>query len=354
MQTDWRTYRTRLYDTDSGEAWSPPYRARCWQGDLRHYTYTSDWKPSDGHPRLGLPDEVAKFNPALIIVETVDLENDMRRIELAPEIIIRAPDRATAQRAANLILAALAAQDGCLVLEELLALPDPGEPLEDLGDLEYESASKQFLGKGGMGKACAMAAKAALRRRWTNALARLFVSMRTCSIHAMELHPHYGTSFGVEKEPIHHAIFAQAITSGYATIEALGLEVRASQKKQSMIDGSWNPAVLADLEARLVSAGIDLDDRFTWTARNTPTLIERKFADADGTAPSWARGLVRDRFIKITDAIHRASLIRGRAAAHGGGGSPLTGSLTAYDVHNVQFLARRLLLDALGFDLRIP
>ncbi len=134
----------------------------------------------------------------------------------------------------------------------------------------------------------------------------------------------------------------------FAALEAMGLEVRASMKKPSKLpNGEWNPPVLCDLENRLRSAGIDLDEMFVWTTRNPPTRIEQRHGSLKGIIPSWAGGPVRDRLISVTDALSRASLIRSKTAAHGG--LKLIQSVTVYDVHNMQGLARRLLLECLGF-----
>jgi hypothetical protein len=216
----------------------PPYRGRFWQGDLRF-----------------LDVEEAAYYRA-----TPEVPGG--RKQFAPEIMIHASDRPTAQRAANLILAAASVEEGYQLLEELLALSEPGEPREDLDELEYESAMNSSMLRGGFAKACAMAAKASMRRHWTNALVNQFASLRAISVHPMDTHdPHCGIAFRVERDPFNHAFFAQAIMSSYMAIEAMGLEVPANREKPSKLNGEWNPPVLRDVENRLTSAGIDLEKK---------------------------------------------------------------------------------------------
>lgn len=353
-----RVYRTRLFDSTGYSSFKPPYKGRFWQGDLRILSV------EEGAYFRAIPDlpkNVRRYNPPRSFVATKEakspewcprsteaMERSRRRMQFAPEILIRASDRLTAQRAANLILAAASIEQGYPLLEQLLALPEPGEPYEDLDELEYESAVESLLIKDGMALSCAIAAKASQRRRWVNALTSQFASLRAFSVHYMETHPKYGTAFGIEKDPVRHPFFAQAILSSYMAIEALGLEVRASSKVPSKLpDGQWNPTVLRDLEERLNSAGINLGEEFVWTTRNSPTRIERKHGAPKGAVPSWAGGRVRDRLISVTDALSRASFVRSKAAAHGG--SKYLRSVTVYDVDNAQNLARRLFLESLGF-----
>jgi hypothetical protein len=140
---------------------------------------------------------------------------------------------------------------------------------------------------------------------------------------------------------------AQAILSAYSSIEELALEVKASSNKPSKIGGAWNPPVLADLRSRLQKAGINLDDTIVWLLRNSPTRIEKRNAPPVGQRASWSGGSIRDQLVKVEDAINYASLLRSKVSAHVM--HELTRSLTMSDVHNVQHLARRLLLEALGY-----
>jgi hypothetical protein len=164
----------------------------------------------------------------------------------------------------------------------------------------------------------------------------------------MDFHPGTGLHLGVTDDPFGHALFALAITSAYAALEELGLEVRASKKNPSVLsDGKLNPIVIADLEKRLPEAGINLRERKTWLVRGTPTRIEAKRPLRRTDRPSWAGGPFRDRYLSVAEAILRASWLRSEVSAHTT--KPLTKSLSQTEVHNVQMLARRLVLEATRF-----
>ena len=139
---------------------------------------------------------------------------------------------------------------------------------------------------------------------------------------------------------------AHCIISAYSVIEELGLEVRASNQKPSVLNGKWNPIVLADLENRLKAAGIDLSDTFPWLLRVTRRKIEMKKSLPITKPASWAYGRVRDHEVNITDAIAYASWLRSNVSSHTI--KETTRRLTAYDVANVQHLARRLILESIG------
>ena len=144
-----------------------------------------------------------------------------------------------------------------------------------------------------------------------------------------------------------HVFYANAIIQAYSVIEELSLEIRASNKKPSLVDGIWNPDVKNNLEGRLTSAVIDLSEDLLWNLRETPTKIERKRKPPALKKAEWASYEVRDVYIKIIDAIAYASWLRSTISSHKL--SKLAKSLTIYDAANVQHLARRLLPETLGF-----
>jgi len=53
------------------------------------------------------------------------------------------------------------------------------------------------------------------------------------------------------------------------SIEQLGLEVRASQQRPSMINGAWNPEVKSALEDRLRKRSVNLDELINWNVRGS-------------------------------------------------------------------------------------
>jgi hypothetical protein len=274
------------------------------------------------------------------------------RFVFAPEIIVEARDRRSAQRALNLIVAAKTLRDGDFTSgEPFTAIPDnPNDP-EDLNAFEFETGLGMSSGTFGWGTAAAIAAKATRGRGLKFGVVKYWLSLRTCSVPAIEHHPLYGERFTVERDPFNYTMMAQAIVAAYSAIEELGVEIRASEKNPSKIDGEWNPRVLQDLRTRLRQAGIDEGRPLVWHLRNSPTRIERRHAPPRGKRASWARYAVRDREVRLVDAIHYAGLLRSRVSSHRI--HELTRSLTMHDVANVQHLARRLLLESLGFWQRL-
>jgi hypothetical protein len=147
---------------------------------------------------------------------------------------------------------------------------------------------------------------------------------------------------------MNHVIFATAITLAYSSIEELQLEPRGSKENPTTKpDGTWNPKNLAELVMRLKSKKIDGSDPTIWTLRGPPTRIERKGRHLGGEKASWSKGRIRDKRVPIVDALRSASWIRSKITTHRF--NEATSRLTFYDVHNVQMLARRLIMQHLGF-----
>jgi poly-gamma-glutamate hydrolase-like protein len=122
----------------------------------------------------------------------------------------------------------------------------------------------------------------------------------------------------------------------------------SAQKPSKLPDGSWNPPVKGDLEARLRRGHIDLAESFPWNLRGPRTRIERKRPPEVFTKAEWARWNVRDGEMKVIDAIDYASFLRSKIAAHKSD-PKMVRVLSIYDVANVQLLARRLILETMGF-----
>jgi hypothetical protein len=163
----------------------------------------------------------------------------------------------------------------------------------------------------------------------------------------MDLSPGYIPGAAVSRYPLDHVHFAYAIVVAYAVIEELGLDVQVPKGSYSVKEGVWNPQVRQDLEQRLTSAGVDIHDTVPWLIRSTPTRVERRNSTPVGAKSKWSRGSVRDKNLNLIDAINYSSRLRSRVAAHRF--SKPTSSLSQFDVANVQFVARRLLLESMGF-----
>jgi hypothetical protein len=259
------------------------------------------------------------------------------RIVVAPELMIEARSPEHAQRAANLITAALAVRDGVVYVDELT--PDPNHPF--LGGAEH-------LQSDSVGDAAQIAALASRRRSTMYSLVRLFLSFRCLGVHWIDLHPQWGRRFPVSGDPFVFSLLAQALLAASGAIEELGLKIPAGSKRPSMIDGKWNPEVLTDLHASLIRAGIDPSYTVTWLVRGGNSRIMRQRPPPVGPRAQWARFDCRDREIAVADAIQYAEWLRSKTCAHRFSG--LTRSLSLHDAANVQYLARDLLFEAIGFD----
>ncbi|MCX6640932.1 MAG: hypothetical protein NTW14_10710 [bacterium] len=133
----------------------------------------------------------------------------------------------------------------------------------------------------------------------------------------------------------------------YSAIEEMGLEIRANRDRPSKINGKWNPVVLDDLRDRLLKAGIDINEPLIWIQRGKPTRLEPEQLPEDMKKVEWARGQIRDKDICLYDAIAKSSRLRSKISTHKVPSS--INHLSIQDVINIQALARRLILESLGF-----
>ena len=264
------------------------------------------------------------------------------------EIVISAHSLERAQYAGSLLLAAdsLANNAWSFFGDEIRVMPE--DPPEDAGarrEHERFMAGKQGAASG-LDFAVLLAARASHRRMYQYALFKMRLSYLLCSVHIMDLDPiHWSPGQAVSQFPAHHVALAYALHAAYSAIEELGLEIRASQKSPSMVDGRWNPVVLNDLRKRLQRRGVNLSESIVWDRRDTPTRVERQLAVESSRKAEWAYGKIRDTEIGIEDAIRYASRLRSRVSSHRL--PALASSLTHYDVSNVQLVARRLLMESL-------
>jgi hypothetical protein len=174
--------------------------------------------------------------------------------------------------------------------------------------------------------------------------------MEIMSVPAIALDPTHSPNIPRSVFPEDHVRMTTAITSAYSSIEELGLTIRASDKRPSRIDGAWNPVVRDELEQRLKKAGVNLAEEFYWNLRGERTRIEIKRPPEITKRAPWAiSNLVRDGQIHVSDALTQASFIRSQIAAHSHHDKGYIRVLSVYEVANIQFLARRLLLESLGF-----
>jgi hypothetical protein len=263
------------------------------------------------------------------------------------EIVLYARSWPSAQRALDLIQGChqLVVGDPPVFPDHLIAHND-SEP-EWMKPEERTAQVRETWSTAGIPLACAVAARASCRRRWVYAVAKYKFSLSLYSVHHIDLEPWKAPHLAVSSFPGDHVMFSHAIISAYSVVEDLKLTVQASPQRPSRINGQWNPEVKQDLEDRLVNAGVDLHERILWTVRGPKRKIENRRALTGGTPAPWSAWIVRDSEVPIIDAIAYAGWLRSGVASHAA--NDLTSVLSPYDVINVQHVARRLLLETLGF-----
>ena len=259
------------------------------------------------------------------------------------EVVLNATNYQNARKASQLITSALSLLDGCtsLPLESIPRIIPLQKGHEDVPIFHFgcEQTNRTLIPK-----AVKMAAKASFKRKHFISLLKYQLACELHSVDLMDLYPEY---FKLSKNHSDHLRFAYAIVVFYSVLEELGLEIRANKDNPSKVDGKWNPEVKSELEGRLLRAKIDINDKVNWHLRSTPTKIERLNKPEVQKKSSWARDIIRDSEINIIDAIAYASWTRSRIASHKL--NVAFTSLSIYDVANINFLARRLLLETIGF-----
>ena len=272
-----------------------------------------------------------------------------------PVPVLYARDVLVAQRAALLVYAAESVLENCVPhgfiagFDPYCAKPFDSSELEQVEpNLRATLEAQKRLCTAGLEHACRLAAKVSRHKTAQYALLKLLFSYRDCSFHYMALHPEYGTGGLTQSiSPSDHVLWARAIVGAFGAIEELGLDIRASSKEPSLVDGRWNSKVLEDLRRRLQEHGIQPDGKLIWAVRGTKRSLARQAATrmlVMNKAP-WAKGpIVRDVSVDLVDAINVASWLRSTVSAHRN--TTLRRRLSPIDVHNVQLTARRLLLES--------
>jgi hypothetical protein len=126
---------------------------------------------------------------------------------------------------------------------------------------ESEFLTRTRITTGGIPLACIVAARASARLEYIYALAKLRLSLETCSLPVIALDPSHSENVSKSPLPEDHVRMAFAIVTAWSCVEELGFEIRASSQSPSKLqDGSWNPAVKRELEARLRKGNINLKE----------------------------------------------------------------------------------------------
>jgi len=269
------------------------------------------------------------------IIQTNSIENAMKVLELTSASLTLLNAELYGANRSSILPSSLA--DRKLISQEFM--------------LEEEMIGNQIHAIPRVSLAFKMASKASFRKAYCYALFKYRLGCSLFQVHPMTFDPSHSWYEKLSTFPADHARLAYAIILFYSVIEELGLEIRASEKNPSFINGKWNLKIKKDLETRLKKHGINTIKIISWNLRSTPTNIERELRKAGRLKPkkksSWAKGYVRDSEIELIDAILLISNLRSTVSAHKF--DKLVNSISIYDVSNANFLARRLLLETLGF-----
>jgi hypothetical protein len=266
------------------------------------------------------------------------------------EVTVSALNFISAQNALELIKCAILLTTGEPAISEIdIIKPMNEEEYLELVQKGWPINKSHYIHTDHFPLACMVAAKSSYWKLYKYALIKFGFASRLHSIFRIDIDP-FETNEHLGVSPIfaNHIRYAYSIIMAYSAIEEIGLEIRATEKNPSLINGKWNPFVVNNLQKRLIRAGIDLKETCPWVLRGKPTLIERsKQLPSKGKCP-WAKGpYVRDCELEIIDAINIASFLRSKISSHKM--DEKISSLTSYDVENVRMLARRLLLGRFGF-----
>jgi len=278
------------------------------------------------------------------------------------DVLVRARNREQAQSVATLFHAANAVANGSLPMTWFLgwealaapvAVPRDFRDLEGLDEDVARNAIANVFMSDGVPTALTLTARASRKRSWQYAIYKLLDSYVHVNIDRTRLDPNEYSYDPLKASPWprDHVRFSAAITSAYAAIEELDLTVRAIAVSHNNIrakyeDGSWVPAVLADIRSRLKRANVHELLGTYWHLRGPQRRHEKaKSVNTHGRTP-WTRGAVRDAYVGIADALDHARWLRNKVTGHRI--DARTRSLTPYDVANVQGLARTLIMSATG------
>ena len=269
------------------------------------------------------------------------------------EIVICAKHWKTAQQASNLIFSSLILEIG----DTMGGIMGDQQPIvyseqeifpENIPRYLVDNIENYHMNTPGLPTACLIALKASRNKRFSYAISKYKLSCDIFSTASVDLDPFHSKNLRLSPFVEDHIRFAASINLAYSALEDLKLQIKANAKNPSKTnDGKWNPKVKEDIERRLQEAGVDLNELFLWTVRGTSRKIDKERPPTAVSKPYRNSKTVRDIEVNIIDALNDASWLRNRTSAHGT--SHLTPSLSPYDDANVQHLARRLILESLGY-----
>ena len=262
------------------------------------------------------------------------------------ELVIDTSNEEKAQQAYELFISALTLVEGHINFP-LNNMPSVLSYNLDELDQRFTFFDKNIIrfSQSGIYRAAQIAAKASFRKSHSISLYKYLFACTQHSNYIIHLDPFHTDYQKLTRNPLDHLRYSYAILALYSIIEELGLEIRASQIKPSKINGAWNPVVKLDLEQRLKNSKINISKKAYWNLRSRPTKVHLRDKLQLAGKASWAKYSIRDSTIEIVDAISYTSWLRSKIIAHKLNDSFL--SISVYDVANVNFLVRQILLDIL-------
>lgn len=295
------------------------------------------------HPYEKLPRPLNGRRWAITIEPKLD--DDIRRAHTSDpnEIVISAKTAERAQAVLTLILDSWTVLNGMLpAADDLRVIPEDDEERE-----QEESDSlfnpREAWSRSGFPLSCLIAQRASMKRNLIYATALFRQSLALHANDVMELVPGAFPYQHRSMNPRDHVRFAYAIVTAYAALEQLGLSLHGECFRR----GVWIKEKREDLERRLKHAGIILNDPLLWTLRGGKTRLEAKRPPTVVRKCTWSRGQVRDCEVDFVDAIADLRWFRSRVGAHDV--DSLASVLSVHDVANAQGLARRAVLESMGF-----
>ena len=268
------------------------------------------------------------------------------------ELIIYAKNLRNAQKVQELIYSGACLQNAHLpMIDEPPNLKSFEKNIEIMTeDSEMLNFGPEYAAFANIPRIAEIATKCSFRMNFVYALIKYKLACILHSNYLVDLNPHFGDYTKLKDYLAYdHIRMGYAIVLFYSVIEQLGLELRASPKKPSIIGINWNPRVKNELETRLTINKININEKILWHRRCTPSKIEKKKKPIQSEKPNWTKNyrFVRDTEINLVDAIRITSWIRSSVVSHKL--KENIKSISIYDVANANFLARRLFLEKLGF-----
>lgn len=274
------------------------------------------------------------------------LDDDIRSSHASDpnEIVIHARTTDRAQAVLTLILDSWTVLNGMLPSADDLMVISADDGGQDQLDSALPYSPREVWSRSGFPLSCLIAQRASMKLRLVYAVALCRQSFALHANDIMDLTPGTFPYQHRSMNPRDHVRFAYAIVTAYAVLEQLGLSLHG----ECFVSGKWIKEKREELESRLRRAGISLSEPLLWTLRGGKTRLEAKRPPTVVRKCTWSRGQVRDCEVDFVDAIADLRWFRSRVAAHDI--DSLASVLSVHDVANAQVLARRAVLESMGFD----